>query len=121
MQQLPPCAVALWRQLPVCSGCVALSPLGGLVVVCAWVCHFSDRLSRIADRTVGDFSHGALSRARLARVLVCVRSAADAKLGVGPPSILAEAPDASAMGVVLDLLAPHGRDLVKDFSLLFLV
>ena len=49
-------------------------------------------------------------------MLVCVRSAADAKLGVGPPSILAEAPDASAMGVVLDLLAPCGRDLVKDFS-----
>ena len=31
-------------------------------------------------------------------MLVCVRSAAVTKLGVGPPSILAEAPDASAMG-----------------------
>ena len=83
--------------------------------MCAWVCHFSDRLSRIADRTVGDFSHGALSRARLARALVCVRSAAGAKLGAGPPSILAEAPDTSAMGVVLDFLAPWKRSRERFF------
>ena len=50
-------------------------------------------------------------------MLVCARPAADPKLDVGPPFILAETPDASAMGVVLDLLAlSYGRDLVKDFS-----
>ena len=75
-------------------------------------------LMLIADRTVGDFSHGALFRARLVRVLVCVRSAADAKLGAGPPSILAEAPDDSAMGVVLDSLALWKRSCERFFLLL---
>ena len=72
----------------VVGACVALSPLGGIIVVFAWV-----------------------SRARLVRVLVCVRSAADAKLGVGPPS-------ETNIVLTLDLLAPWKRSRERLFLLL---
>ena len=88
----PVCGRTVWYT---CAGRVASVLVAGVGVTCLPLTYVGvglrgcvDPLLLIADRRSHDrrFLHGSLSRARLAQVLVCVRSAAVTELGVAPPS-----------------------------------